>query len=39
VADGYIEFCGEGAWLVVTKSEMEELSARVYMMYRPFVYE
>jgi hypothetical protein len=24
---------------VVTKSEMEELSARVYMMYRPFVYE
>lgn len=39
VADGYVEFCGEGAWLVVTKSEMEELSARVYMMYRPFVYE
>jgi hypothetical protein len=39
VADGYVEFCGEGAWLVITESDMEDLSARVYMMYRPFVYE
>ena len=39
VADGYVEFCGEGAWLVITESDMEDLPARVYMMYRPFVYE
>ena len=39
VADGYVEFCGDGAWLVITESDMEELPARVYMMYRPFVYE
>ena len=39
LADGYVEFCGEGAWLVITESDMEELPARVYMMYRPFVYE